>query len=521
MRVIKFISALLACLLISYFLSLLIMHYNPQLAFNMADAKYLWMRKKIFSPEKHKFDYVVIGSSHLWCAVKPKLIEKSIPGSSALNLGRNWHGRDMDYIMAKYMLERHNIKYIIIETSAPEGNGSHEYAKYFKSLSDLRDEITIRYSIMSGSNAFRISGHTSRAEILKSTMDVIVSVVMSGPAKLFQSLFIDYENKFGHDIKENENTGGFYIADSALTASTKLDPQSEKISDFQKADPNMPLKSTLSDLYLKKLKKIADQHGTKLIFIHLPIPFHDPRLLNDEYFNYYRKMGDVFIPDFNRLHKVVYMADGAHFFGPGADAVTEEIIDLLKNGSQSSKYYSRYPVGMDDDLTGEELASLFQKESLIKNGSFESWPNGPLKSPAFWFGAENISQEKKDAKIGLSCAKIDGDNYNLSQNVSDLKRILGKKVTCFAWIKTSVPDKYRIQIYDGVGASFSAIHNGDGEWHLFHAVHTVNEKAPLVEVRAIQAAKRGNKKDSVYVDGVILIEGEYASLSAYLKKSTN
>ena len=92
-------------------------------------------------------------------------------------------------------------------------------------------------------------------------------------------------------------------------------------------------------------------------------------------------------------------------------------------------------------------------------------------------------------------------------------------MTCFAWIKAAVPGKYRIQIYDGVDTSFSKIHNGEASWQLFRAAHTVNPRAQFLEVRAIQAAKTGHPEDTVYVDGVLFVEGEYFSLRGIYQRN--
>jgi len=176
------------------------------------------------------------------------------------------------------------------------------------------------------------------------------------------------------------------------------------------------------------------------------------------------------------------------------------------------------------DLDIVNLENIFVNDSLLRNGSFENWTKGPFKTPDFFEGADHIFREEKEIKVGKYSVKIIGDNFNFFQNLPDFEDYRGKKITCFAWIKTSVPNKYRIQIYDGIDFSFSFRHSGRGRWELLQAYHTINPHAKFVRVRVIQAAKTGKIDDVVYIDGVLLVEG-YLNISdlysLHKKKGTN
>ena len=181
---------------------------------------------------------------------------------------------------------------------------------------------------------------------------------------------------------------------------------------------------------------------------------------------------------------------------------------------------------IEKDLDKEELEKIFVNDSLLRNGSFENWTNGPFKNPVFFEGAGNIPEgnairEEKEVKVGKYSAKITGDNFNFYQNLPNFEDYRGKKITCFAWIKTNIPDKFRIQIYDGIKASFSFKHSGNGSWELLQANHTIDPSAKFVLIRVIQAAKTGKTDDIVYVDGAILLKdywNTYDLYSRHLKK---
>jgi len=172
---------------------------------------------------------------------------------------------------------------------------------------------------------------------------------------------------------------------------------------------------------------------------------------------------------------------------------------------------------IEKDLDKEDLERIFINDSLLRNGSFENWTSTPSKKPDFFRGVDSILREEKEVKVGKYSAKITGDNFNFYQNLPNFEDYKGKKITCFAWIKTNVPHKYRIQIYDGIKPSFSFKHSGDGKWELLQANHAIDPSAKYVLIRVIQAAKTGKTDDIVYVDGAILLKDYWNTYDLYSK----
>ena len=174
----------------------------------------------------------------------------------------------------------------------------------------------------------------------------------------------------------------------------------------------------------------------------------------------------------------------------------------------------------EKDLNKEELEKIFVNDSLLRNGSLENWSHGPSKKLDFFEGGDNVFegmviQEEKKVRVGTYSAKITGDNFNFAQDLSNFEDYKGKSLTCFAWVKTNVLNKYRIQIYDGVESSFSKRHSGRGDWELLQVNHTVNPSAKFVTIRVIQAEKTGKVDDVVYVDGALLVEGDWNTFFLY------
>lgn len=168
-------------------------------------------------------------------------------------------------------------------------------------------------------------------------------------------------------------------------------------------------------------------------------------------------------------------------------------------------------IGRNDETYINLYDSIFSGASLIKNGSFGDGDRGN-QMPEFWHihGSGNVQWESSVQRVGKSALKITGDNFNFYQKLP-ISGLFPKVITCFAWIKTDVPQKYRIEIYDGIGFSASERHRGDGTWQILRAIYTTNPKSSSLEIRVVQAEKTGNRNAVVYVDGVLLLAGEYYS----------
>ena len=173
-----------------------------------------------------------------------------------------------------------------------------------------------------------------------------------------------------------------------------------------------------------------------------------------------------------------------------------------------------------DQLYKEYYESVFSGKNLLDNGSFEQWQIGKNALPVSWsiYGSGSIQKENEDVKVGALAVKITGDNFNFYQNLSCAGLQGETKISCFAWIKSSISNKYRIQIADGIDSSFSERHPGDGSWQMLRAIHRISPQATSIEVRIVQAEKTGGLNDVVYVDGVLLFSGEYFSPFTLLRE---
>jgi len=76
-----------------------------QTQLSVLDSKWSWIKKKIYQQDPPPVDYLIIGSSGIWTAMDPAIMQAAIGKQTRiLNFGRNWIGRDVDYITLKHAL---------------------------------------------------------------------------------------------------------------------------------------------------------------------------------------------------------------------------------------------------------------------------------------------------------------------------------------------------------------------------------------------------------------------------------
>jgi hypothetical protein len=194
--------------------------------------------------------------------------------------------------------------------------------------------------------------------------------------------------------------------------------------------------------------------------------------------------------------------------------------DLVYQDTMNGFYLYRL---REKPMSKGDLEKYFPNDSLLRNGSFESWSLGAEGLPDYFTNNDNIIEgmvvrEENDIRVGKYAVKITGDNFNFAQNLSNAASFRGKALTFFAWMKTNVPNKYRLEIYDGVKSTFSKRHSGAGEWELLQANYTVSPSAETITFRVVQAEKTGNIHDVVYVDAALLVEGNWNTFYLYSRR---
>jgi len=164
----------------------------------------------------------------------------------------------------------------------------------------------------------------------------------------------------------------------------------------------------------------------------------------------------------------------------------------------------------------ERARSGGEIDNLLKNGSFEQWPEkAPL--PTQWSAVEQEAAAKIARKTGGDAVPRDGKiavaitadrgvvsiaNDEIVITDSENANLRGKTMTAGVWAKADTGTAAFINIRDGVDESPVTDHPGDGTWQFITVSYTLSAKATRASVRLGNRKQDG--KSTVLFDGAVL-----------------
>jgi hypothetical protein len=266
-----------------------------------------WIYDRVFLSGK-SMDVVFIGASQTATAVKDEMIEKRLmeltgEDVSAASLGYCRGGRDIQYVMLKEVFRQKKPKLIVIEVSEDEPKKSHPVFPYLAETDDLLG------SAVFFNQRFPLSiwkGLVIRFEYLKQQM-------------------------FGGDACQGDSTAGFGYIPTEATADHALLLRNrsnwERRLKGEKSALMRKVELRYSMHYLEKMVKMAEQYGSKVIFLYLRESgsgLKEP-MLSD----YYRSVSDIMM-----LPEEIYTNpgnwfDASHLNDKGAALASEVIAGEL------------------------------------------------------------------------------------------------------------------------------------------------------------------------------------------------
>jgi len=310
--------------------------------FCVEDRKWQWIRKKIFNSERESIDIAIVGSSYSWCAIRPSTITKGLDGLNAFNFGRNWHGRDVDYFIIKYLVKKHKVNRILLEFRDIENQEPHQYTKYLIGPKDAVSEICFNLRVLSYTDVITYSQKFKRT--ITYTVELLGNLSVR---PLLQSATTLLGNSESGEIDGIESGQGFYVhgdthGQEKSFAKMYRNKEAQEITlEKSKCNRNNYLVGSRSDYYLKKIKSICEINDTRLSFVYVPT-FIKAYLPAREKVAYYKTLGEVLLPNVKGLFKVCYWRDKNHMFKEGSSKFTKELIFLMKYGPAASPYFQLY-----------------------------------------------------------------------------------------------------------------------------------------------------------------------------------
>lgn len=317
-------------------------HYGNLNRLSLPDGKWMWIQQQLHDRPPADVDYVFIGSSRTWCAVRSRQIEAAFPGTRVWNLGRHWIGRDIDFLVLEQLLRRHRVRHVLVEIIGQEKFAPHQYARYIISPQQAAEEAAYHFGGLRAKDYLTYSpAFKERVKhVLGYAAELSLRLYRSGLEAAWRSLRGD--KRLDAEMAANEETGGFFVRDAQRR------PREEFVKTYGRFQPYFPVAKgpfllppgSYPDYYLQKMAALADRYDTRLSFVF--ISDFAAVLPSDQMYQRLGGLGDVYIPGLRRLYQSRLWRDKNHVYGEGAVLMTEEIIRLLREGPAAAPEFEQY-----------------------------------------------------------------------------------------------------------------------------------------------------------------------------------
>lgn len=159
----------------------------------------------------------------------------------------------------------------------------------------------------------------------------------------------------------------------------------------------------------------------------------------------------------------------------------------------------------------------FLGDSLIKNGLFQAWDMDQAMYPNNFKrggGTFLIERSQESHDDNRSPIRLEGKRFIFTQAIQDYGNLRGQYVTLFVQMKTSIPNKFGVKIYDGKQALF-VTHPGTGRYEEITVSQKIDRQADRVVAYIVAARDMGSEEDAVEVKAAIMLPGKWNSLEDY------
>lgn len=325
----KTLKTFIALLFLSL-VSIFICQFFTRSQWNVTNRKWKWIKMKIFSTSE-TVDYAIIGSSYAWCAIYPNLISKKMNGKKTWNLGRNWDGRDVDYLIVKELVKHHQVKNIIIQFYDGEVQEAHPYYRYLVSPADAFHEMVY----------YLKNTKITDKERVKERINTILSYFADLSVRAYWQILREDEALNPAYIKKSNRLNGFYILDdTAKQQKSKFEKVKNMTWKIRPGNKEFFPSGSRASFYLDKIHRLCLTYDVDLYFVFIPQYCHT--LPSKSTFDFFSQRGEVLIPDIKLITNMKFWRNPGHLFQKGSRIFTRQLIKLLKKGKEASPYYHYY-----------------------------------------------------------------------------------------------------------------------------------------------------------------------------------
>lgn len=296
-------------ILASPVLALFFTSYSPEFAFHYIENDCYnhgaWIYDRIIH-NTTPIDIAFIGSSHTIHAFQEEKMEKQIGSNYHLtNLGYCRYGRNLQYVLLKFLLKQKSPKLIVIEVHEDEEKNSHDIFPYLADTKDLlctptpinRDYFS---DLFHGASA-RLAGFKARYIFEEKYPEANPSLYGYGDESRMAT-----EN----ELKENEEAWQRRL-------------QRREIPAIEKIKMKYPL------AYLEKIVGLLNDKKIPFLFVYLPES--GSKLKKPKYAEIYQQWAPILYPPESIFNDTTNWMDASHLNNKGSGLLSQWMAGQLKN----------------------------------------------------------------------------------------------------------------------------------------------------------------------------------------------
>jgi len=316
--------------------------------------RWLWLRSEIVLSPPRRIDWAFTGSSMTQSAIRPERIAARHPGTVAYNFAHFSWGHDADYWIAEALLERHDVGTLVVEIPRVAPREPHGETVNLVNASALPGELRIAAAEVSARDVLRYDPAFKRrlARVCRYAGSALFSfprhllerlaAAVAGRSLEYAGSWADWEGHagFAPPLEDREPPAGFRERQRADPPPLPVRPARPFVAGAPEPQPG-----PRDELYLGRLRALADAHGTRLVFLH--VPRWRKRLPSVEQHRFYSRFGEVILADLKRLQEPEHYADPLHLQGEGTNVFTDDVARLLVEGTEGSPFNRLYREARD------------------------------------------------------------------------------------------------------------------------------------------------------------------------------
>jgi hypothetical protein len=298
-----------------------------------------WIYERIHF-DQTPIDIAFIGTSHTQSGVNSRLIEESLAAFGdkrhVVNLAVPHLGRDMNYLVARELLENRKVQTLVVEVQYMEARAPHPG---FQRLATVRDILTEPLFVNVG-----VADNLARLPMRQ--LELFAKTVRPG--------WFGLQAEFANDTYEGPHYDDTYLSHGTDKPRTSVNQRAHFEEELGRIQQDIVQKQALArrmdfamlsenplyrvnDIYLKMLLDLAERRSVKVVFMYLPHLDAQPAPDRSVWF---AQRGEVLVPA-DVIGNAGFWQNADHLNFYGANALSTWLATKLHRGQATLEASAR------------------------------------------------------------------------------------------------------------------------------------------------------------------------------------